>query len=53
VFSEAQLASLYPTPKAFLSAYKRALKRSTRAGWILQRDAKLMRRWAAESGIGG
>jgi hypothetical protein len=53
VFSDAQLAALYPTPKAFTSAYKRALKRSTRAGWIRPADAKLMRRWAAASGIGG
>ena len=53
VFSDAQLAALYPSHKAFLSAYKKAVKRSLKAGWILKRDAKLMKQWAAGSNIGG
>ncbi len=52
-FDAAKLAALYPTHKAFVSAYNKAIKRSLRAGWILKADAKLMKRWAAESDIGG
>ena len=36
----------------FVYAYRRALSRAVRAGWILQRDAKLMRKWAAGSDVG-
>jgi hypothetical protein len=52
-FDAATLASLYPSHRAFVSAYKKAVSRAVRAGWILPPDAKLMRRWAAGSGIGG
>jgi Alpha/beta hydrolase domain len=52
-FDAAKLTSLYPTHKAFVSAYNKALKRSVRAGWILPADAKLMKRWAAPASIPG
>jgi len=52
-FSDATLASLYPTHKAFVSAYSKALKRATKAGWILKPDAKLIKKWAVGSTIGG
>ena len=52
-FDEAKLASLYPTPKAFTKAHGKALKRAVKKGWILKPDAKLIKQWAADSGIGG
>jgi hypothetical protein len=53
VFSDAQLAALYPSREDFVSKYKKALKRSVKAGWILKPDAKLMKEWAIGSSIGG
>ena len=53
VFSDAQLAALYPTHKDFVAKYKKALKRSVKAGWILKPDAKLMKKRAVGSSIGG
>ena len=52
-FDAAKLAALYPTHRDFIAEYKKALKRSVKAGWILKPDAKLMRTWAAGSNIGG
>lgn len=52
-FDAAKLASLYPTHKAFTSAYNKALKRAVKKGWILTPDARLIKRWAARSNIGG
>ncbi|HWP66820.1 MAG TPA: alpha/beta hydrolase domain-containing protein [Candidatus Limnocylindria bacterium] len=52
-FDEAKLAELYPTPKAFKKAHGKALKRAVKKGWILKPDAKLIKQWAAGSGIGG
>ncbi|HXJ32872.1 MAG TPA: alpha/beta hydrolase domain-containing protein [Candidatus Eisenbacteria bacterium] len=52
-FDDAKLAALYPTHKAFIAAYNKAIKRSAKNGWILKPDAKLMKKWAAGSGIGG
>jgi len=51
-FDGAKLASLYPSHRAFVSEYRKAVSRAVRAGWILQADAKLMRKWAAGSDIG-
>jgi len=51
-FDDATLATLYPTHRAFVAAYKRALARAVKARWILRPDAKLMREWAAASDIG-
>ena len=51
-FDPAMLAQLYPSHKAFVSAYDKSLRRAVRAGWILKPDAKLMRAWAARSGPG-
>jgi hypothetical protein len=52
-FDGAELASLYPSHPTFVSAYRKALRRSVRAGWILRPDAKLMREWAAGAAVGG
>ena len=52
-FDDAQLASLYPSHPAFVSAYRRALRRSVHAGWILRPDAKVMKEWAAGAPVGG
>jgi len=52
-FDAAKLAALYPTRKAFTSAYNKALRSAVRKGWILKPDARLIRKWAAKSGIGG
>src|SRR5207244_429656 len=48
-FDAAKLASLYPTHKAFTSAYSKALKRAVKAGWVLKPDAKLIKKWAVDS----
>jgi hypothetical protein len=53
VFTDAQLAALYPSHEDFVAQYKKALKRSQKAGWILSADAKLMKKWAVSSDIGG
>jgi hypothetical protein len=50
---EATLASLYPTHHAFTKAYRKSLKRAVKRGWIVKRDAKLIRRWAKDSAVGG
>jgi len=52
-FDDAKLASLYPTPKAFRKAHRKALKRAVKKGWILKPDARLIKKWAKSSGIGG
>ena len=52
-FSPAQLAALYPTHRDFVSAYGKAIRRAVKAGWVRKPDAKLMKKWAAASGIGG
>src|SRR5262249_45070328 len=48
-FDDAKLAALYPSHRAFVSEYDKAVARSLKAGWILRPDAKLMRKWAAGS----
>jgi hypothetical protein len=53
LFDAPTLAALYPTHKAFTSAYDKALKRAVKKGWILEPDAKLIKKWAADSNIGG
>ena len=53
LFDAPTLAALYPTHKAFTSAYDKALKRAVKKGWILAPDAKLIKKWAADSSIGG
>jgi len=53
LFSDAQIAALYPSHKDFVSMYKKALKRSQKAGWVLPADAKLMKEWAVSSDVGG
>jgi Alpha/beta hydrolase domain len=46
------LATLYPTHRAYVSAFTKALKKATRAGHVLRPDAKLLKRWAANSNVG-
>lgn len=48
----AALAERYPTRSAFTKAHAKALRRSVKAGWIRKPDAKLIQRWAQQSGIG-
>jgi hypothetical protein len=52
-FDASTLATLYPTHRAFVSAYAKSLKRAVRNRWILGVDARLIKKWAATSGIGG
>jgi hypothetical protein len=51
-FDEAKLRALYPTHRAFVSAYARSARRAVKSGALLKPDAKLIRRWAAGSDIG-
>jgi len=53
LFDAPTLAALYPTHRAFTSAYDKALKRAVRTGRIVEPDAKLIKKWAAGSDIGG
>jgi hypothetical protein len=48
-----QLATLYPTHRAFVFSYRKAVNRALRSGFILKPDAQLMRQWAASADIGG
>jgi len=52
-FDPATLARLYPSHRAFVSAYERALRRSVRHRWILPPDARLLRAWARTANVGG
>jgi hypothetical protein len=52
-FDAAKLASLYPTHRAFVFSYRKAVNQAVKSGFILQPDAKLMRQWADGSDIGG
>jgi hypothetical protein len=53
LFDDAKLASLYPAHADFVKAHNKALRRATKAGWILKKDAKLLKKWAASAAIGG
>jgi hypothetical protein len=50
-FDAATLAALYPSQRAFERKWRRAVARSLRRGWILAADARLMKQWAAGSGV--
>ena len=52
-FDAAKIASLYPTHQAFTSAYRKDLRDAVKKGWILSRDARLIKQWAAGTNIGG
>jgi hypothetical protein len=52
-FDASKLASLYPTHRAFVAAYKKAANRAVKRGFLRGPDAKLMKEWAARSDIGG
>ena len=47
-FSADRLAELYPTRKAFLAAYDKALKKSVKEGMVLAEDAPKLRKAADE-----
>jgi len=48
----ATLAVLYPTHAAYVAAVSRVAQRAMRNGFLLQRDARLIRAQAADSAIG-
>src|SRR5262249_2134137 len=52
-FDATQLAALYPSHHTFVAEYGKALTRAVKGRWILKPDARLMRKWAAASSIGG
>jgi hypothetical protein len=52
-FDASKLASLYPTHRAFVAAYKKAANRAVKRGFVRGPDAKLMKQWAVSSDIGG
>jgi hypothetical protein len=52
-FDAAKLASIYPTHRAFVFSYRKAVNQAVKSGHILQPDPKLMRQWADGSDIGG
>ena len=52
-FDAVQLAALYPTHRAYVSAVNRAAKRATRRGHLLAVDARVVRQAAAASAVGG
>lgn len=51
-FDAATLEALYPTHAAYVAAVARASQRAMRAGFLLQRDARLIRAQAFASSIG-
>src|SRR4030095_8752787 len=53
LFSDATLASLYPTHESFTSNWNKATNRAVKSGWLVKDDAKLLKKWAAGAGVGG
>ena len=51
-FDAATLHALYPTHRAYVSAFNHATLRAVRAGFVTRPDAKLMRAAAARSDVG-
>ena len=51
-FDAVTLHALYPTHRAYVSAFNRATLRALRAGFVLTPDAKLMRAAALRSDVG-
>ena len=52
-FDAGKLASLYPTHRAFVADYAKAIRKAQRKGFLLPPDAKLLRAWAAGAPYGG
>jgi len=52
-FDDATLARLYPSHRAFVAAYDKAIRRAQRKGFLVPADAKLLREWAAGAPYGG
>ena len=53
LFDATTLASLYPSHRAYVARFDTATRNAVRAGVLLKADAKLLRRWAAGSDVGG
>src|SRR2546427_1972202 len=53
LFDAATLASLCPSHRAYVARFDKATRDAVRAGFLLKPDAKLLRRWAAGSNVGG
>jgi hypothetical protein len=51
-FDAATLATLYPTHRDYVAAFKKATRRAVRDGFIRKKDARLMTKAAAASSIG-
>jgi hypothetical protein len=51
-FDAVKLQTLYPTHRAFVSAFRKATTDAVRAGFLLKRDGKLLKKWAAQSDVG-
>ena len=51
-FDAATLHALYPTHRAYVSAFDHATLRAARAGFVMKSDARLMERAAALSAVG-
>jgi hypothetical protein len=52
-FSSSKLAQLYPTHAAFVRKWDRAVANDVAAGYLLSADARILRRVAQQSSIGG
>jgi hypothetical protein len=52
LFDQTTLATLYPGHRAFVSRYDRAAKHAVKTGALLEPDAQLIVRWAAQSDVG-
>jgi hypothetical protein len=52
-FDAAKLKRLYPTHRAFVAKYDRAIRKAQRRGFLLPADAKLLREWAQSAPYGG
>jgi hypothetical protein len=52
LLDEATLEALYPTHGAYVSSFQRATRAALRSGFLLRRDARLLRAWAAASDVG-
>jgi len=51
-FDASTLHALYPTHRAYVSAFNRAARQAARAGFLMKSDARLMMEQAARSNVG-
>jgi Alpha/beta hydrolase domain len=52
LFDEPTLLALYPTHRTYVSAFRKATTAAVRSGFLLRRDARLLKAWAAASDVG-